>query len=284
MRWEMSVVNPEPVEDREEHLTLGKVAKPRFFYGYVVAAAGFGIWLIGWGAYTPTFSVFFKPVLTEFDWTRADIALGYSLSMIVYAILSIVMGQLTDRLGPRIVVTIFGSFLGICYLLLSRVSVVWQFQINYALLGAIGISAFAVPVMATIARWFVKRRGLMTGITQAGAGIGGLIFAPLAAWLILTYGWRSSYIILGVIILVGIIISGLFLRRDPTEMGQSPDGASELVVPGVKRQRPSLQAAGLSLREAVRTSQFWMIAGLYFSFGFFRTTLLVHMAGHVQDL
>ena len=67
-------------------------------------------------------------------------------------------------------------------------------------------------------------------------------------------------------------------------MGQSPGGASGLGAPGVRRQGPSLQAAGLSLREAVRTSQFWMIAGLYFSFGFCRTTFLVHMAAHVQDL
>ena len=128
--------------------------KPKFFYGYAVVAAGFGIWLIGWGTYY-TFGVFFKPVLTEFGWTRAETALGYSLALIVQAALGIAMGWLTDKLGPKIVVTVFGSFLGICYLLMSQVNAIWQFQINYALVGAVGASVFTVPIMATLARWFV---------------------------------------------------------------------------------------------------------------------------------
>jgi len=258
--------------------------KPGLFYGYVVTAAVFSVWLIGWGIYTPAFGVFLKPVLTEFGWTRAETVLGYSLSMIVLGTLAITMGWLTDKLGPRIVVTVFGSFLGISYLLLSQVTAIWQFQLYYALVAAIGLSPLNVPLMATVARWFVKRRGLMTGIAQAGVGIGGLIFAPFAGWLILTYGWRSAYITLGIITLAGIIISGLFLRRDPRDVGQLPDGASEVMAPELKKQSLSLQTAGLSLREAIRTSQFWTIAGLYFTFGFCRSTFLTHIAAHVQDL
>jgi len=104
----------------------------RFFYGYIVAAAGFAIWLIGWGTYTPCFSVFFKPLLAEFGWSRAETSLAYSLSFLVQAGLAIMMGWLTDRLGPRIVMTVLGSFLGVSYLLMSQVSALWQFQINYA--------------------------------------------------------------------------------------------------------------------------------------------------------
>ncbi len=276
-------MSPTQLEDREEGLMLGRAAKPSFFYGYVVVAAVFGIWLIGWGTHQ-TFGVFFKPVLTEFGWTRAEMALAYSLAQIMHGALAITTGWLTDRLGPRIVVMVFGSFLGISYLLMSQVSTIWQFRLYYGLVGAIGLSAFTIPVMATIARWFVKKRGLMTGIAQAGAGIGGLIFVPLAGWLILTYGWRSSYIILGIITLTGIIISGSFLRRDPRDIGQLPDGVSEAIAPEVKKQSPSLQAAGLSLRKATRTSLFWIIAGLGFSFGFCRSTVLAHIAAHVQDL
>jgi len=270
------VVSPERVEDRK--------GKPKFFYGYIVTAAGLGIFLIGAGTQSTIFGVFFKPLLTEFGWTRAETALAYALLLIVQAILAITMGWLTDRFGPRIVVAVFGSFLGICYLLMSQVNTIWQFQLNYALVGSIGMSALIVPVMATVARWFVKRRGLMTGIVQTGTGIGGLIFAPLAGWLILTYGWRSSYTILGIIVLAGIIISGLFLRRDPKDIGQLPDGASEVTASEVNKRSANTREAGLSLLEAVRTSQFWMIAGLYFSFGFNRSTFLAHIAAHTQDL
>ena len=257
--------------------------KPKFFYGYAVVAAGFGIWLIGWGTYY-TFGVFFKPVLTEFGWTRAETALGYSLALIVQAVLGIAMGWLTDKLGPKIVVTVFGSFLGICYLLMSQVNAIWQFQINYALVGAVGASVFTVPIMATLARWFVKRRGLMIGIAQAGFGVGGLIFAPFVGWLIASYDWRYAYIMLGIITLAGIIGSGLFLRRDPGDVGQLPDGVSGVVALGVKGQSPSVGAPALSLREVLGTSQFRIIAGLFFSFGFCRATFLAHIAAHVQDV
>ena len=270
------MVNPNRVEDRKD--------KPKFFYGYVVTAAGLGIFLIGVGTQSSIFGVFFKPMLTEFGWTRAETALALALLLIVQAILAITMGWLTDRFGPRVVVTVFGSFLGICYLLMSQVNTIWQFQLNYALVGSIGMSALVVPVMATVARWFVRRRGLMTGIIQTGTAIGGLVFAPLAGWLILTYDWRSSYIILGIIVLFGIITSGLFLRHDPKDIGQLPDGVSEVAAPGVNQQSGNTKEAGLSFLEAIRTSQFWMIAGLYFSFGFNRSTFLTHIAVHVQDL
>jgi MFS family permease len=165
-----------------------KSTNPRFFYGHVVTAAGFGVWLICWGTFNPCFGVFLKPLLAEFGWTRAETALAYSLALSVQAVLTIMMGWLTDRLGPRTVVTVFGSFLGICYVLMSGVSTIWQFQLNYGLVGAVGLSALNIPIMVTIARWFVKRRGLMIGIVQAGLGIGGLIFPPFTAWLILDPG------------------------------------------------------------------------------------------------
>lgn len=271
-------------QDKEAGLTPGKRVKSRFFYGYVVTAAIFGIWMTGWGTYSTIFGVFFKPVLTDFGWSRAETTLGYSLSMLVQGALAIIMGWLTDRFGHRLVVTVFGSFLGICYLLLSQVSSIWQFQLYYASLGAVGLSALTVPAMATIARWFVQRQGLMTGIAQAGLGVGGLFFAPFSGWLILNYGWRSGYTVLGITILAVIIISGLFLRRDPRDIGQLPDGASEIRAPQVEKPSPGPPAAGLSLREVIRTRQFWIIVGLYFSFDFGRTTFLAHIAAHVQDL
>jgi MFS transporter, OFA family, oxalate/formate antiporter len=261
-----------------------KTGEKRLFYGYIVAGAGFAIWLIGWGTYSPGFSVFFKPLLAEFGWSRAETSLAYSLSFLVQAGLGIVMGWLTDRLGPRIVMTLLGSFLGVSYLLMSQVSNLWQFQINYALVGGIGISTLSVPVMVTVARWFIKKRGLMLGIVQAGNGVGGFIFPPLAGWLILSYGWRSAYAIFGIIALAGIMIAGFFLKRDPRDMGQLPDGESRSVSLPARHSNPGFKEVGVSLRETIRTRQFWMIAGIYCSFGFCRSTFLAHMPAHVQDL
>ena len=130
-----------------------------FFYGYVIAAAGFTVWVVAWGI-AQSFGIFFKPLLSEFGWNRAETVLAYSLVSVVQAFLGIIMGGLTDRLGPRTVIAVFGAFLGISYLMLSRINALWQFQSYYAL-AAIGLSTATIPVMVTIARWWIKRRGLI---------------------------------------------------------------------------------------------------------------------------
>lgn len=257
-----------------------KVARKKFFYGYIVAAASFCVWMVGFGT-TGTFSMFFVPVSTEFGWSRAETALASSLGGIVGSILALVMGWLTDKLGPRLVVSVFGSFLGIGFLALSQMQALWQFHIIYALILPIGTSTLSVPVMATVSRWFAKRRGLMSGLVQSGVGLGGFIISPLTGWLILNYGWRTAYFALGIMCAVGLVTSGLFLRRDPRDMGLLPDGAIEPPAAGGKA-RP--QVPGLTLRQAIPTGQFWVIAGLFFAFGFCRSTFMAHVAPHVQDL
>jgi len=252
------------------------------FYGYIVAAAGFWVWFIAFGI-SLTFSVFFVPVSAEFHWTRADTALASSLSVVVMGLLALVMGWLTDRLGPRFVVSFFGSFLGVACLLLSRVTELWQFTLCHALIFSIGTSTASVPIMATVSRWFVKRRGLISGLVQSGVGIGGFIIVPVTGWVISAYGWRTAYVVLAVVAFVGIIASGLFLGRDPRDMGLLPDGAKdEHEVAG--RKLADRQEPPLSIEKVMRSNQFWLLAGLYFAFGFCRSTFTIHVAPHVLDL
>lgn len=255
-----------------------------FFYGYVVAAACFATWFIGWGGYAMSFGVFFKPLLEEFHWTRAETSIAYAVSLLVQAGLGIVMGWLTDRLGPRIVVSVFGSFLGWSFLLVSQVNSLWQFIVFYAVVGGIGASTLNIPIMATATRWFVKRRGLMAGIIQTGAGAGGFVFAPLAGWLILHYGWRTASIVLGVLAAVLMVLAGLFLVRDPRDMGLFPDGLR----PGPEKvagpSKVDIRPSRTSFRNIFKTAPFWMLTIIYASFGYYRSTFTAHLAAHVQDV
>lgn len=258
-------------------------AGSRFFYGYMVALAGFVVWMVGFGI-SNTFGLFYKPMLQEFGWSRADTVFAFSLGTFMMAVLSILTGRLTDKLGPRIVVTVFGSFLGISYLLLAQVNVLWQFHLSFGVLTSVGMAVTVSPVMATVARWFVRRRGLMTGIVQAGLGVGGLILSPLTGWLIVNYGWRAAYMTLGVIALIGILLSGLFMRRDPQEIGQFADGAEGPISEPATSERKSAKDAKISLKAILFTEQFCLIAGLYAIFGFCRSTFMAHTAAHVQDM
>ena len=261
-----------------------KEKKTRFYYGYVVTAAGFTIMLVGGGTHTPSFGVFLKPIVEEFGWSRAQAALGYSLSVFAQGILAIGMGWLTDKLGPRLVAMVLGSFLGVCYILMSGVTALWQFQLNYAFFGAIGASTVMVPIMATVSRWFIRRRGLMLGIVQAGLALGGLFFPPIAGRLILSYGWRTAYLMTGIVTIGGMILAGFFLRRDPRDMGLSADGEEDVLYTQAKETARSLRSSVTDVTGIMKHRSFWMMAGVYGIFGFCRTTFTSHVTAHVQDL
>ena len=223
-----------------------------------------------------SFGVFFKSLEQEFGWTRVMTAGAYSLYAGLNGSLAIIMGGLTDRFGPRLVLTGSGLLIGTGFMLMSRIDDIWQFYLFYGVVVALGMSAGTIPALSLIARWFIKRRAMMTGLVMAATGVGGAITPPLANWLIAEYGWRYSYIVLGLITLAFIVTAAQFLRRDPSKMGLLPYGAKELEseakVGGSHREAPAF-----SLRQAVHTRHFWLLCALSFFFTFATGTILVHI-------
>jgi predicted MFS family arabinose efflux permease len=119
----------------------------------------------------------------------------------------------------------------------------------------------------------------MTGIVVSGAGIGMLIAPPVASRLVSIYDWRTSYIIVGIVVLVVIVLAAQFLRKNPAYKGQMPDGDNNREEPGLK-----LKIGGFSLTEAFRTRQFWMIIAMFFCSGYGTMTIMVHIVPHTTDL
>jgi len=234
--------------------------------------------VVYWGTFY-TFGIFFKPVLTHFDWTRAMTSTAFSINAMLMGVMDIVVGRLNDKFGPRVVLTTCAVFLGLGYMLMSQISAIWELYFFYGVIVAIGMGGAFIPTVSTVARWFVKRRGLMTGIVVSGIGLGTMLIPPLATRLIANYGWSRSYIIVGAIALVFITIAAQFLKRDPAQIGQLPDGADKMEVPSLEDN-----AGGLSTTEAIRTRQFWMLCGLFFGFLFCLNIIMVHIAAHATDL
>ncbi len=251
--------------------------QPKFFYGYIIVVVAFLLMLMMWGAYY-SFGIFFEPLLAEFGWTKAMTSGAFSLSFFLTGILGVFAGRLTDRFGPRVVLTVGGFFLGLGYLLVSQTSTVWQLYLFYGVVVALGMSASVIPLQSTIARWFAKRRGTMNGIIISGIGVGMVIIPPIAQWLISSYGWRTSYIVVGITALVTIILTAQFLRRDPGKMGQLPYGEGELEV------KVSSPDTGFSLREALRSWQFWTLVMALLCFTMGEGTILVHIVSHAIGL
>jgi len=251
---------------------------PRFFYGYIVVAAAFAIMTLAWGS-NRSFGVFVDPLLEEFGWTRAVISGSFTINMLVMGLLALVAGRLTYSLGPRIVVAGCGVFLGLAYILTSQVQAIWQFYIFYGILGGIGMSGLLTPLMSVVVRWFLKRKSLMSGILVAGPGLGNMIMPLACSFFISSLGWRFSYFILGIVVLVVIVLSALFIRREPADMGLLAYGAQEGVTQGFEPQ-----GKGFSLQEALRTKQFWLINVLSFCDLFLINVLVVHIVIHAIDM
>jgi MFS family permease len=155
----------------------------------------------------------------------------------------------------------------------------WQLYLFFGLIVGIGVSGLVVPMQSTIARWFTKRRGLMTGIILSGVGLGQIIMPPLSSQLILSQGWRNTYIILGIMALVVALIVTQFLRRAPAKEVELLDGYRE------DNQTP-LNSDGqiFTLKEALRTTQFILLFGITLCFGFIMHAITLHIVPHALDL
>jgi MFS family permease len=249
--------------------------KPRFFYGYVIVAVCFLVMTLGFGAQN-TFGVFFKPMAVEFGWSRAATSGPFALYMVVSGILSIISGRLSDRFGPKLVVSLGGAVLGAGYILMSRTDNLWELYLYYGVLVAAGSSSMYVPMVAMIARWFTKNRGLMSGIGIAGIGFGIGVMPALASWLLEKFQWRTPLWIIGVSVGAAIILLAQLLRNRRPEPDTSDKSS------GKSAAAPA--ETGLAFNEAVKTRQFWMIFMAWICYGYFFQIGVVHLVPYATDL
>jgi len=252
--------------------------KPKIFYGYIIVLVGFSIQTAG-AAILATYGVFFTPLLNEFGCTRAMISGVFSLFGVMMGLFSIIAGRLGDRLGPRITMVGCSLFLGLGCLLVSQANAIWQLYLFYGVVMAIGVSGIDVLPLSTVARWFVKRRGVMSGIIKAGAGIGISIMPLVASWLISSYGWRTSYLVLGGMALVVIMLAAQFLRRDSGQKGLAPYSTNERDTHDL-----SLAGKGISLRETIHLRQLWITSAISMLILYCVGTIIVHIIPYALDL
>jgi len=254
------------------------VEKTRNSYGYVIAAVCFGIQAIGVGTYV-SYGVFFSPLVDEFGWSRAAISGASSVAFFLMGLFGILVGRASDKMGPRNVMAITGFLFGMGHLLMSRLGVLWQLYLFYGVIVGIGMSSVDVIALSTTARWFMRNRGFMTGIVKIGTGAGQFIIPFVASILIIGYGWRISYIIIGGVVLLLLVASAQLLRRNPSQDGSFPDTGK-----GLLEGESGLNTEGLYLNETLRTRQFWTICAVNLTVVFCFLTIMVHIVPHAQDI
>lgn len=261
----------------QRHQKLGD----RFFYGYIIMIAVFIMQMAMFGP-RGSFGVFFIPMENEFGWTRALISGAFSMATIVQGSSGIFMGWLSDRLGPRPVLSVCGLLVGSGFILMSFINAVWQLYLFYVVVVGLGMGGVYAPQISTVAKWFVARKNIFTGIVLTGGGIGGLVVSPVATWLISAYGWRTAYVIIGIAVLIAVIVAAQFLKRAPFELKRVSYDESRSRE--IEKQDIHQHYRGVSFHEAIHTRQFWMIAAMLFCIGFCFWTVMVHIVPYAADL
>lgn len=251
----------------------------KYYYGYNILAASFIMQGICYGAMF-TYGVFFKEFQTEFGWSRTMISGASSFAFLIGGAFGIPAGRLNDKIGPKALSVVISILFGLGYLLLSRLQTPWQLYLIYGLPVAVGFGAFDVITLSTVSRWFVRSRGMMSGVVKVGTGSGQVLMPLFAAALIAAYGWRSTYIILGVVIIVLLVAAAQVMRHNPREIGLLPDNDPyEPSTLGSGSRDP-----GMPLKEIFRTKQFWAINLAEFCSFFCLLTIVVHIVPHAIDL
>src|SRR5687767_7883100 len=239
-----------------------------FFYGWWMVAVGCGMRMLGGGFHLYGFTIFFLPITQELGLTRAATSLVFSLARAEGAIEGPLAGYLIDRFGPRPMMLAGVILSGVGYMLLAGVETYYGLIAIY--LGVISLSfsaGFMHSPMVLANSWFIRRRALAMTLISSSIGIGGVLITPLLAFSVQTWGWRWGAFLAGVgLIVVGVPIS-LFARRSPESMGLLPDGvplqadATELKSAGAHGHHSSANTRDgeFTLRQAMRTSAFWML-------------------------
>jgi MFS family permease len=256
----------------------------RVHYAWVVAAAGFAT-LITASGFRSTTSVLIVPLQNDFGWSRATTGFAISINLIFYGLGGPFAAALVERFGVRRVT--IGALLGVSAgsSLTVLMDAPWQLDLLWGVVNGLATGAIAVPLAAIIAnRWFDHRRGLVTGILTASTATGNLIFLPLLAWIIDTYGWRYAAVTVA-LVAVGVVLPvvALFLRDRPSDIGLAPYGSTAVAAAPPPVARPFATAVD-GLREARQTRALWLLAGSFFICGLSTNGLIgTHLVPAAMD-
>jgi sugar phosphate permease len=227
---------------------------------WTVAAVAF-VALVGAAGFRATPSVLINPLHAEFGWPLATISAAVSVNLLLFGLTAPFAAALMDRFGIRRVVAValllVAAGSGLTVFMRHSVELI----LCWGVLVGLGTGSMALAFVATVTgRWFVKRRGLVTGVLTAGGAAGQLVFLPLLAALADARGWRTAALLVAGAALAVVPLVVFFLRDHPADLGLPPYGGAE-VVPAPARGGGAARRAVRTLADAARTGPFWLLAG-----------------------
>ena len=242
-------------------------AKSKIHPGWIAVAITFAT-LMATAGFRSAPSVLIVPLEDAFGWSRSDISLAVAINILLFGLVSPFAAALMEKFGIRKVVMLalttvsFGAFLTIF------IQAPWQLIATWGVIVGVGTGSMALVFAATVAnRWFVAKRGLVTGILTAASATGQLIFLPGLSHIALTYGWKSVSITVASFALLVIPFIYLFLRERPSDLGLLPYGAAADWQEPAKSELSAFALAIDTLKQSSKKKDFWYLFGSFFVCG-----------------
>jgi predicted MFS family arabinose efflux permease len=224
--------------------------------------------------------VFIKPVAESLGFTRGGFTLYFTIAALSMMVMAPVMGKLLERYDIRIIMTVCTTMMATSFALFSQCQTLTQFYVVAVFLGIGSAGSHIIPVSMMITNWFVDKRGLAMGIVFAATGVGGLIFNPLANWIIMNYSWQATFLSFGLIIGIISIPTAIFIvRAKPADMGLLPFGGEAAL-----SQQSATEMEGLTATQAFRSSAFWLLALIILLIAIANMGVLHHIVPYLTDL
>ncbi len=217
---------------------------------------------VGAAGFRATPGVLITPLQDEFGWSRATISAAVSVNLILYGLTAPFAAALMERFGMRRVISSALILVAAGSGLTVFMEQSWQLILCWGFLVGLGTGSMALAFVATVTnRWFVKHRGLVTGILTAAGAAGQLIFLPLLAALVNAYGWRTAALTVAGSALVVVPLVIRLLHNSPADIGQFAYGAVEAAPVDPPATTGAARRAVTALRDASKTGAFWLLAG-----------------------
>jgi sugar phosphate permease len=264
-------------------VTVAGGARRAVPYALIVGVLTFVVLLISAGVRAAP-GLLIKPLEADFGWDRGSISLAVAVSILAYGLGAPLGGGLVDRFGPRRVMAGGLALIAAGLLPLATISELWQLHLFWGVVTGIGTGAVSSVLGATVAlRWFRRHRGVVIGAFAAAGSAGQLVFIPSLAAVIDADGWRTAITGMAVVILVVLVPAVLLMRNRPEDVGQVPWGAAGDEAAEAADQAEAQRSTPLAI--AIRTRDFWLLAGSFFvcgytSNGLIQTHLIPHAVEH----
>ena len=218
-----------------------------------------------------SYGLFFAVFEEEFGWPRAVLSGSMSLTVLSMGLLATFGGRLSDLYGPRPVLAATGVLFGIGIAAISLVGAPWHLFVIFGVFIGLGMATHDVVTLSTVARWFERRRGMMTGVVKVSTAIGQVSLPAVVALLIAALGWRDGVLAIGVAAAILLVVAALLMDRPPE--ASAPTG----------NDTPPAQMS-VTYSEAMRTRVFWMLCGAQFLFFPILGAVPLHIVAHGKDL